>query len=364
MLAANQTRRWMRTPRGLVWALGTTTALSAGALTWFAWEILQQERTFEVQRARDWLGNRAHQVAQSIDRVLSDAADVLASPEVTSRPGWLSDDGVVWILSQSSVDAVPSSKLRFYPIVPARPVPPETVFAEVEALEFRRRDRTRAIDAYRVMARTRDPGIRAEALMRLGGLLRQARQYDAARAAYSDMATLGDVPMRELPPADLVARDALWRFDRDRSQTEVATAAARRLYLDLIAGRWKLTQRQYEFYAGASATAGTVDQAEDRDAGAVAKAAAVVWDMWQSASRIAPQAQLSPPVRVVAERQVTHCRSRRLRGQAGTVPRRRADRRRDFSDEVQQQRAAIPDPGVPRRVHDLFHASDDAGPES
>ena len=274
----------MRTPRGLVWALGTTTALSAGALTWFAWEILQQERTVEVQRARDWLGNRADQVAQSIDRVLSDAADVLASPEVTSRPGWLSDDGLVLILSQSSVDAVPSSKLRFYPIMPARPVPPATVFTEAESLEFRQRDRTRAIDAYRAMARTRDPGIRAEALMRLGGVLRQARQYDAARACYIEMAALGDVPMRELPPADLVARDALWRVDMERSQAETARETARRLYLDLTAGRWKLTQGQYEFYAGASARAGTVDQAADHAAVAVAKAAAVVWDTWRSSS--------------------------------------------------------------------------------
>jgi len=37
-------RRWLRSPRRLLIALGATATISAGALTWLAQEMLQHDR--------------------------------------------------------------------------------------------------------------------------------------------------------------------------------------------------------------------------------------------------------------------------------------------------------------------------------
>ena len=209
-----ETRRWLRSPRRLLAALGVTTVLSAAALSWLGWEVLRQDRVVEDQVEEERLSHQADRAARELERVLADAEETLAAtlegPAPVSTAERLSSEGLLLVFTRSTMEAVPPSKVLFYPSVPPRSEPPPGMFDRAEQLEFRQRDLARAGAAYRTLSRSADPAIRAAALMGLGGVLRQSRQYAAALDAYRDMASLADAPVAGLPAA-LIARDVTWR---------------------------------------------------------------------------------------------------------------------------------------------------------
>ena len=147
--------------RALPVLLAAATLVPFCALSWLGARILQQERDVERQRHRESLEVAAGRLALAIDSRLSDIEEQLAhgsgirltaeSLEASRGPALLYGPGEI------PVDAVSA-----------------TVFANADALEFQRQDLAAAAAAYRALAESPKPVVRAAALNRLGRVLRKA----------------------------------------------------------------------------------------------------------------------------------------------------------------------------------------------
>jgi len=94
---------------------------------------------------------------------------------------------------------------------------PASVFEAGETLEFRQQDYVGAMAAFRSLARSKDPLIRAGALLRLGRNLCKNNQVQEALAVYEELARLGSTPVGG-DPAELLAREQSMSISRSAAQ--------------------------------------------------------------------------------------------------------------------------------------------------
>ena len=108
---------------------------------------------------------------------------------------------------------VPQGRLPYFPPHPSREdgalpdlhLQDETTFALAEKAEFQDREYLRAAAAFRQLATSRNPSIRASALLGVGRNQRKAEQFEAAVQTYEELIGMGSVLVDGLP-AELVAR--------------------------------------------------------------------------------------------------------------------------------------------------------------
>jgi len=236
--------------------LGIALVLMA-TLAWLGWRLFHQDQALERQRVQVRLEHAADVVAAELTRRLAaiedelgrlaslSSADVAVAAESLSRE--FSSDAVVLLFEGDELHAHPSGRLLYYPGIASAPEPAPSVFAEGEALEFRRRDLAGAARVYRRLARSSDAAVRAGALLRLARTERKAGHVDAALAAYDELSTLGDAPVMGLP-AELVGRHARLSVLEQASRTDDLHAEVAALNVDLQAGRWRLSYAQYEYH--------------------------------------------------------------------------------------------------------------------
>jgi signal transduction histidine kinase len=263
---------WFRPPRHLLALFLAVTVVPATALAWLSWRLLEQDRALESQRIQERLEHAADLIAAAIERRLSEALDKL--PDAA-------EDVLVVTFTPHRVEA---RGLLYQPFVPPAQEPPRGVFEAGEALEFRQQDYDKAMAAFRELARSKDPVIRAGALVRLGRNLRKNNQHREALAAYEELARLGTVPVGGTP-AELLAMQARCVVLEELKQSAELQRAASALYADLQRGRWQLDRISYQFHSqeagrrlGASPETPTV---------ALALAAGVesLWAQWQEIRR-------------------------------------------------------------------------------
>ena len=236
-----------RPRNSLLAALLTAATVVTVALAWFGWRNLEQESAIERQRAREWLENRADAVAAGIRGRLAETGERLS--------GWVSSPGspvpaqdgaVVFVASEGPIEVVPRGALPFVPL--AAPIhSPDKVFAEAEVIEFGGNQLTQAAAQYRKLSRNREPRIRAEALLRLGRVLRKSGELDGAMDAYRSLARLRDVPAGGLP-AELAGLDGQRLTKsamRDRGGEQLIAA---QIAQAIDRGRWLLSRGVAEFY--------------------------------------------------------------------------------------------------------------------
>jgi signal transduction histidine kinase len=224
-----------RPPATLLPILFCITLVAVSAIGWFGWQLLDQERAVEAQRARESL----EQVA---DGIAARAREAFAEAPPAGGPP---DQGLLlniagYNTAGTSVSASPASRFLFRPEPETDPDPYQDAFNEGEALEFQQPDAVRALDWYRPLAESQNPVLRAGALMRIARVLRKTGRNDDALATYRKMARNGPAQLTG-GPADLIARHAICELSNSRSD-----AAA--LKNDLAGGRWNLTRGEFEFY--------------------------------------------------------------------------------------------------------------------
>jgi signal transduction histidine kinase len=221
--SAMSLQAWLRPPRSLLVILFLLTLVSISAVAFFGWKLLAQESVVEEQRTQERLEHTADRIVVTLRDLLAETGERLAegTPEV----------GPVFLLTEKTLSVMPPVELLYRPFSSSDPEAPASVFAEGEALEFQQGQPASAVEWYRRLAASRDPAVRAGALLRLGRVLRRLSRQTESRAAYQQLSEIAGVLVAG-EPADLVAHMALGEPIRD----------------DLLRGRWPLTHGQFNFY--------------------------------------------------------------------------------------------------------------------
>jgi len=289
--------RWFRPPRYLLTLFLAIMLVLAATLGWLGWRLLEQDRALENQRTQERLDNAADLIGASLLRKFSESEDqltglsALSDPELGARASALSGQpagtALIIVVRPQAVDAYPQTSLVYYPFLPSAKEPPASVFEAGEALEFQQKDPAKAMAAFRELSRSKDPAIRAGALVRLARNLRKAQQPRAALDVYDQLEKMGATPLGGLP-AELLARHTRCvLLDQLKRMTEVKREA-RALGAALHSGRWQLARGAYRFYVQEVSRWYTPDaelQAREQDALATAAAVEILWEEWQRIRR-------------------------------------------------------------------------------
>ncbi len=162
--------QWLRPPRHLLALFLAVTLIPATALAWLSWRLLEQDRALEGQRVQERLERAADLITAALERRLLEMTDQLPALPEPAR------DALAVTFSPDQVETHPPGRLLYYPTVPQAQEAPGRIFAAGEAFEFRELNYDRAIAAFRKLARSEDPLVRAGALVRLGRNLRKKKQ--------------------------------------------------------------------------------------------------------------------------------------------------------------------------------------------
>jgi len=231
---------WLKPPRSLLLALFLVTLVAVSALVWFGWRLLRQEQAVEAQRAQERLEQTADRIAATTREALAETGERLGAWAISAPADIKPDRGLLVIVNGNGLSAIPAHRLLYDPSLPSETEVSSNAFAEAEVIEFQENDSTRAIDAYRRLVDSKDPSIRAGALMRIARVFRKAGRNQEARASYTQLAAIADAKVAGVPAA-LVAQHALGELSRSKPE-----AAA--LKADLTQARYRLTRGQFEFY--------------------------------------------------------------------------------------------------------------------
>jgi len=265
------------------------------ALGWLSWRLLEQDRELGNQRIRERLEGAADLAEAVLVRRFSEAEDrlglLMSATDPTAGVAQLAehdDEDVLTVVMRSEdLEVRPPGHLLYYPVVPAARNAVATMFASGEALEFRQRDYSKAAAAFRELAHSSDPAVRAGALLRLGRNLRKAGSNADALGVYDELARLNSVLVEGLP-ADLVGRHARCVLLDELKRLPALHDEASALYADLQRGTWRLTRGTYGFYVQEARQWIRLDpivEMREQDALALAGGVDWLWDEWQRIRR-------------------------------------------------------------------------------
>ena len=263
-------RFWLRPPSPLLLSFLAVTVFPASALFWLGWHFIEQDRALAAQRLRERREQAADLVVVALQQAVAAAQQRLDQPIPDSGQG-----AVAVVFDGDRIRSTP--RLLYYPVVPSEQEPPMQIFARGEELEFKKQDYDGAVAAFRELAASPDPTVRAGAHLRIARNLRKAGKLDPALAEYRKLARCGPVPIDGIP-ADLVARRARFSLLQELGRKSDAQQEAAAIASDLNAGRWQLTRAAFLHYAEAAGYSPTAE------AQAFAHAAEWLWSKRKLAS--------------------------------------------------------------------------------
>ncbi len=241
---------WLQPQRQLLLAVVVVAVLSAGALGWLGWLLVQQDDALERRRQADRLQQAADRAASAVRVAIAD----LPARAAQSREDAASSAAG---LLRASFDATgvtlrDGGRVLWLPGNAATSDTPSAAFVDAEVLEFGG-DLQGALRAYqRVAAEGRDGRV-APALARVARVQRKLGRAEAAVATYDLLAQRNLAPVDGLPSA-LVARVGRASVFEAGSRSSALRTEAAALRDDLLAGRWPLTRAQFTFYRDQAAT--------------------------------------------------------------------------------------------------------------
>ena len=192
---------WFRSPRYLLTLFLAIMLVLAASLSWLGWRLLKQDRALESQRIQERLDNAADLIAASLlhkfseSRVQFTSFLTLSDSDLAARASELSSQGagtaLIVVFRPQAVDAYPRAALLYYPFLPTAKEPPASIFEAGEVAEFQQKDFAKAIAVFRELSQSKDPAIRAGALLRLARNVRKAQQSKAALDIYGELDQMG-----------------------------------------------------------------------------------------------------------------------------------------------------------------------------
>jgi signal transduction histidine kinase len=219
---------WFQPPRVVLSRFIALMAACALALGWLGWQVLVQDGAVEAQQRQERLERTADLAVAAVERTF-DASDVH-----------------ILITGNDEVEVSPAGRLAYMPASSSRAAR-DAIFAEAEALEYGKPDRSKAIEVYARLAESGNAQVRAGALVRMGRVMRREHQWSEALRAYGSLEKLGTIAVAGMP-ASLVARAARCATlseSGDKGSAHRETAA---LWEQLTAGRWKIGRATLETY--------------------------------------------------------------------------------------------------------------------
>jgi signal transduction histidine kinase len=274
---------WLRPPGRTLAVFLCLMLVLGGALGWFGWQLLKQDRALEGQRLQERLELAADHMAAALQQSLTDLENYLSF--VPSPGAKVPPDGVLVLqVTKRIVNAYPPGCLLYYPVIPDGEEPPAATFVAGETLEYQDNDPAKAAEVFRELARSPDPGVRAGALLRLGRNLRKTGRHEEALQAYGELAQLGRTSVLGLP-AELMAREARGTVLEAIGKGEELRKEASLLHTALWSGRWSLLRPAWEYHVEeAQRWSGASPLKEgEQNALALSSAAESIYGQWISA---------------------------------------------------------------------------------
>ena len=239
---------WLRSPRRTLTVFLTLMLVLGGALGWFGWQLLRQDRALEGQRRQERLEQAVDRMAALLQQSLADLESYLSFGPVSGAEDL--PDGVSLLrVNKHVLEAYPAGRLLYSPAIPDEKEPPASTFSAGENLEYQRDDPAAAVEVFRELAQSPDPGVRAGALLRLGRNFRKIGRTEDALQAYNELARLGRTSVFGLP-AELMAHEASGTLLEAVGRREDLRREAALMHAALWSGRWSLLHPAWEFHAG------------------------------------------------------------------------------------------------------------------
>jgi signal transduction histidine kinase len=259
------------------------TLLPAGAVGWFGWLLLDWDVRLERQRVQDLQESTADRVAAVIERELGALERRLGSTARTPDAGAGPLTVMVRVDREGHTTTLGGLPLMYdlgRPLFPDEPS--RSPWAEIERLEIGAGNAIAAIDAYRSLARSPDPQIRAGSLLRLARALRSAGRPDDALNVYSELVSVSGATVLG-DPADLVGRRSRVELLASLGRDGAARAEAAALDADLRGARWRLARTSMLAHARALRPwRSDADEARWATEAGLAEAVFALWREWTS----------------------------------------------------------------------------------
>ena len=281
--------RWA--PRSfLALSLGTIVVL-VGALGFLGRKLLDQERDLERQRLQQRLEFAAESAVSRIRHELEATAGTLrtfaASDETERRriaERLAGPPNEVVVVAQSPSGLWSSGAIVFYPDQPDPTDQAAQAFTSLEAHELGGQNLASVLAGFQRLVDSRDPIVRAGALLRAGRVARKLERPSVALAAYRQLEALGATAAAGRP-SDLVAlveRCAVLA-ESDRQSADLRHCAVD-LRNGLLRARWRLSGGEFHDYLErATGWLGEPETPELRRAVALADGVSLAWKERQSA---------------------------------------------------------------------------------
>jgi signal transduction histidine kinase len=285
-------RRRLEPGRRLLISFLAAAVALVGVMLWLGLRLLRQDEDLASQRLQERRELAADLASAALQKALSlidekmtrlaSLAPVERRRQAAVEAATLTDDCALVLFQGDAAEAFPERRMPYYPVVPKRPDPPSSLFAEAERFEFRQMDSAKALEALTASLHSPDPQVRAGALVRAARNDRKLGRWDDALAAYEELATLKSAQVETLP-AEPVAFQASLRVFEQTDRIEAAKREAALLMDGLRERRWRLTRSAYEFYSGeARRILGGPDPPLDGlETLAVASAAELLYEEWR-----------------------------------------------------------------------------------
>jgi signal transduction histidine kinase len=252
------------------------TLLPACALGALGWRLFQQDVALEARYLQDRLEHAADRAVSALTLQIGRLQESL-SPNASPPT---EDDVVRVAFGPGVIDVAPPGRLLYYP--PAGPAPdvPTLPFLQGESLEFHRGDTGAALAVFRQLSDSRDPAIRAGALLRLARALRASGRQAEALPVYEQLAVMGAIPVGA-GPAELVARRARSEILRALGRPEEADAETAAILADLRGARWRLDRSTFEFHTQELSSRLERPGSDPADALALSAAVTMLWERYR-----------------------------------------------------------------------------------
>ena len=268
----------LASPRKLLALFVLLSGIPLIALGWLGWRVLEQDRALDAQRSRDALEHAGATVVRELERELAEW-EIAAQHAADGGSAKVPDGATLLVFDADGVAERRGVRLPYQPRVGSSPALAPAVFAEAEAEEFRRGSLQRASAAYKHLAYTGSPTVRAAALMRLARVLRKQQQHREALDVYSSLAAMGAVVVAG-SPSELVARRERIVLLEASGNRPAAAGEAAQLATALADGRFAIDRSTFEFYREAAALSDTIESTLNARL-ARAEAAQALWPRLQ-----------------------------------------------------------------------------------